>query len=444
MALKQYLDPTGLAELISKIKSLFVAKSSITTGTANGTINVAGSDVAVKGLGSNIFNRNGARSILGEFTVNANGDRVGFSTGNLQYKASTGEWRFALNQWDAIREGNVNISPTYDGWIDLFGYGCNGVNNGQPAYHPYNISTTEADYLNIDLTDIKDWGYVYGQQNGGDWRTLTKDEWLYLLFTRSGDRLAKVQIDGQYNCLIIFPDGYTSTLTNVNMVEAEFTDNLLTIVQAEVLMCDGCVILPCGFNRVGTFLNLVEFGEYFASDVTTSKTNAFFVRFNNTAISVTNAYLEIGRSVRLVQNLPYLKKSDITTGTTNDTINVAGSDVAINFNLQEQAAVTTSENASSLSLTDNGTISTLNLTGSGAHTITITSISQGYAHYVLVHNDVGSTKRIMVVKDNSLTQTLLFPSSISANANGYVLLRIIATSDNILVTKVEDIGTTQL
>ena len=50
--------------------------------------------------------------------------RVVFSPGNLQYNASTDTWRFALHQWEYIGETNKNIlSKTYDGWIDLFGWG---------------------------------------------------------------------------------------------------------------------------------------------------------------------------------------------------------------------------------------------------------------------------------------------------------------------------------
>ena len=44
-----------------------------------------------------------------------------FSQGNLQYQATTNTWRFAENQWDIVGYANMNVSSTYDGWIDLFG-----------------------------------------------------------------------------------------------------------------------------------------------------------------------------------------------------------------------------------------------------------------------------------------------------------------------------------
>ena len=61
--------------------------------------------------------------------------QVMFSPGNLQFNAAEGThecadgtsrqgtWRFADNQWDYIGSANLNISSTYDGWTDLFGWG---------------------------------------------------------------------------------------------------------------------------------------------------------------------------------------------------------------------------------------------------------------------------------------------------------------------------------
>ena len=62
-------------------------------------------------------------ALPGKFTINAQGDQVVFSQGNLQYKASIDMWRFAKNQYDTIGSRNANISPAYTGWIDLFGWG---------------------------------------------------------------------------------------------------------------------------------------------------------------------------------------------------------------------------------------------------------------------------------------------------------------------------------
>ena len=50
------------------------------------------------------------------------GKQVIFSPGNLQYHPKNDQWRFAENQYDRIGEANKNVSVTYDGWIDLFGW----------------------------------------------------------------------------------------------------------------------------------------------------------------------------------------------------------------------------------------------------------------------------------------------------------------------------------
>lgn len=81
----------------------------------------------------------------GKFSV-AKDRQVAFSKGNLQYRASTDTWRFAENQYDYIGNGNANKSATYDGWIDLFGWGTSGFDNtaNDPAainYQPWATST---------------------------------------------------------------------------------------------------------------------------------------------------------------------------------------------------------------------------------------------------------------------------------------------------------------
>ena len=61
-------------------------------------------------------------ALFGEFTIGYK-KQIIFSQGNLQYQASTNTWRFAENQWDMAGYANSNISDTYEGWMDLFGWG---------------------------------------------------------------------------------------------------------------------------------------------------------------------------------------------------------------------------------------------------------------------------------------------------------------------------------
>jgi len=152
--------------------------------------------------GNEPVNPNSLGGVLsGKFTV-AEGKQVQFSQGNLQYRASTDTWRFAVNQWDYVggendgtvyvgeeKCSNTLISSKYDGWIDLFGWGTSGYG----GKYPYMTSTNGMDYQgngNKDITNTGyDWGVNNAISNGGNkpnmWRTLTTYEWSYLFYTRN-------------------------------------------------------------------------------------------------------------------------------------------------------------------------------------------------------------------------------------------------------------------
>ena len=156
---------------------------------------------------------NGA--LPGLFSVSAT-QQVHFSQGNLQYQASTKTWRFAEHQYDFVGTqtadnfgyygGNVsgsdnrNISSTYNGWIDLFGWGTGGNPTLSPSY-PEGYGT------------FVDWG-CNAISNGGNttnlWRTLTIAEWNYLLNTRTdaSSKCGTGNING-VGGLIILPDSWT-------------------------------------------------------------------------------------------------------------------------------------------------------------------------------------------------------------------------------------------
>ena len=151
-------------------------------------------------------------AINGLSSINDQGGKVYFSQGNLQYQASTNTFRFAENQWNYIggsyeanQMGNVNgsdnclVSNIYEGWIDLFGYGTSGWNGGgNTSFEPYAVSTSSDSFLDKDLTGDyarADWGVHNAISNGGNkaglWRTLTKDEWDYIINGRGGNRYAR-------------------------------------------------------------------------------------------------------------------------------------------------------------------------------------------------------------------------------------------------------------
>lgn len=141
-------------------------------------------------------------ALSGRFTVNAQGKQIVFSQGNLQYNPSTDTWRFADSQLTAIGFYNGEISSsTYNGWLDLFGWGT-GTN-------PTNYSTDWHNYPTYN-----EWG-DNAISNGGNaqnqWRTLTMSEWDYLFFRRpnAASLFGFVQID-DIKGLILLPDNWTA------------------------------------------------------------------------------------------------------------------------------------------------------------------------------------------------------------------------------------------
>lgn len=184
------------------------------------------------------------------FQVSSSGKKVYFSKGNLQYQASTDTWRFAENQYDYIGGENANISPSYTGWIDLFGWGTGN--------NPTLASTDVEDYATFT-----DWG-VNAISNGGNkanqWRTLTSNEWEYV-FTNSLHIPATVcgvagrlLFPSDWEC----PDGLTYVTDAVS-----YKTNVYMLKQWEQLQRSGAVFFPASGERWGTNVYLVDYlGSY--------------------------------------------------------------------------------------------------------------------------------------------------------------------------------------
>ena len=268
--------------------------------TENGYL-TAGVEVNVTTQGGTpIGNPEGA--INGLFTINANGDQVYFSKGNLQYQASANIWSFAENQWDYVGTDNSNISPTYNGWIDLFGWGTSGYHNiydhFNVNYQPYSYSqapvNTECNYYGYgpstnmydpNLTGMSaeyDWGVHNAINNGGNqvglWRTLTIEEWGYIINTRSAStingttnaRFVKAIVNG-VGGMILFPDEFSVPIylpspLQVNNANASFSVNSYSEAGWGALESLGCVFLPTTGHRHGISVDyLGSYGYYWSS-----------------------------------------------------------------------------------------------------------------------------------------------------------------------------------
>ena len=184
-------------------------------------------------------------SLPGVFSVSAT-KKVKFSQGNLQYQASTNTWRFAEHQYDHVGDGgtkagnvegsdNTQISATYPGWIDLFGWATSGYDDYRKTTekpYPYNYDGSSANYkINggaesaLTIEHYTDWGvnnikffdgekYVEGKPASG-WRTLKGAEWNYVIGA-TGDthredecRYMLCKCSESIYGVLIFPDDWT-------------------------------------------------------------------------------------------------------------------------------------------------------------------------------------------------------------------------------------------
>lgn len=265
----------------------------------------------------------GSGLLLGRFSV-SDTQKVYFSQGNLQYQASENLWRFADNQYDCIGEGNQNISESYNGFIDLFGWGTSGYSCGAICYQPWSTSTNDGDYgWNnsafgfADLAGQTDWGYN-SINNGGNqtdtWRTLRKDEWSYVFHQRntaSGVRFAKAMLN-KVNGVLLLPDDWDANafhLNDTNNVASAFSSNKISLTKWEKMEEAGAIFLPAAGGRDGN--TLVDFGQVCYYWSSTFNKEAYTITANACAMAADNEQLfsdyplrkHYGVSVRLVRSV---------------------------------------------------------------------------------------------------------------------------------------------
>lgn len=215
--------------------------------------------------------------------------KVQFSQGNLQYRAkdennAPHHWRFAENQYDHIftddwttdnNTGQItgtyyNANSTY--WVDLFLWGS----SGNSSYYPYCFSYTFNTSIDIAGT-ANDWGVNCSIINGGNppnlWRTLKKEEWAYLLNTRTraSEKWAKATIS-RTNGLILLPDdwGYPSDITPLICgTNSRFSSNNIDLSTWAKLEALGAIFLPVtgflSYNRIWKINQTDNSGYYWTS-----------------------------------------------------------------------------------------------------------------------------------------------------------------------------------
>lgn len=318
-------------------------QSCTVTATANSNytfVNWTENGNVVSTQASYTFNVNGNRTLVanfdlqpqvpegaidGLFTINEDGDQVYFSKGNLQYNAAQGThqcadgttqqgtWRFADNQWDYIGtqipdyqgfvggtvygSDNIYISQDYNGWIDLFGWGTSGWNNGNTCYHPWDSNGSNnllyGPLGQFDLTGIyayADWGVYNSIYQAGDqaglWRTLTNAEWGYVFNNRitSSDKLYAMACVNNVNGVILLPDDWDVSYYALNDTNGGYySSNTITAEQWSTLELHGAVFLPAAGYRQntsvyfagshGSYWSVSNSGNEFAHNVYIQPTN---------------------------------------------------------------------------------------------------------------------------------------------------------------------------
>ena len=265
-------------------------------------------------------------TINGLFTINEAGDQVYFSKGNLQYKPHDSIWRFAENQIDCIGGDNANVmfGAHHRGWLDLFGFSMNGREQNGVIHNPWEYQVNSDDSkewpflaYGVDTCDLNDfdgqadWG-VNDILNGGDeegvWRTLTIDEWQYILDERpttTGIRFVKATVLS-INGLLLLPDDWDSTyyhLSFINDDDVSFYANVIpSPMWEEKVESQGAVFLPAaGIRDIANVGLGGKYGNYWSSthrDGMDAWTIYFCDSFFNHETPVHKCF---GRSVRLVR-----------------------------------------------------------------------------------------------------------------------------------------------
>lgn len=250
-------------------------------------------------------------ALPGVFSISV-ANRVAFSRGNLQYKASTGTWRFAEHQYDMVGTANANISSTYDGWIDLFGFGTSGLG----SYYPYLASNSNLDYIRSSISGRNyDWGLYNAISNGGDsvgiFRTLSGEEWSYILTGRvNASNLRSLATVCDMPGMILLPDEWGEVdVVPITITTSDFTTNNFNAGEWNLLESVGAVFLPaCGYRQGHDLYSIGSIGQYWSSTYSGGSNNgARQLIFSTSSLSstATNSISE-GLSVRLVRDLTTL------------------------------------------------------------------------------------------------------------------------------------------
>ena len=253
---------------------------------------------------------------IGVFSI-GEGKTVTFSPGNLQYTQSTDTWSFARVQYEVIGTNNViggsvsshALGKEKDGTeladkIDLFGWSTSANNFGVTT------STKNNNYSG----SFVDWGTnKIGNDAPNTWRTLTNEEWDYLLNNRKNASslcgIAKVK---DVNGLIILPDNwicpaditFKSGFTGGSYSGVLFYGyQTFSVNQWSKLEAAGAIFLPAAGSRYSNSVNNVQYLGSYWSATECNNNQTYYTYFDHSEVIMNNFYRYKGHSVRLVKDI---------------------------------------------------------------------------------------------------------------------------------------------
>ena len=306
---------------------------------------------------------------LTQFSVSAN-KKVYFSKGNLKADFTSGGyaegWSFHDTQFGEVAGPTMNLDNPNDKYYYVHQQSGSNTNNPSAPngiifinhqdygdrftwgyFSSITLATTEYLHSEEDLSKTaavaKDWGCVFTENSpeGGNWRTLSANEWIYLFngpsTVRGDKRFLRVRIknfyinpiNNSYNeeCwgVFVFPDNYqgsnligTYTFNSNTLTQIDYSDANGNADVAQMLN-DGAVFLPCvGYRYDDRYYDYVYYrietigagiGYYWSSthiDNTTNYAKAlkFVVRGSGTnsttGVSIEDLPRNYGYCVRLV------------------------------------------------------------------------------------------------------------------------------------------------